>query len=369
VKLPRRTSKGLETSKPRRFGLRNLEIAPEAVTLDLALDLLTYPKTLGAHPEDGEPVVMNAGPFGWYVSHAGVNASLPKKLLRDERRRAAATARGEPGDADDAADDADAKAWALAAIERADDDDDDDEAEDVFVDEGSRDADAERSGVDARDARDAAALRALFGPVSLAAAVDVLTRKRSKPAGEGRGRWGRKKKGAEEEGKADSVSSARSAAGSSTKATTASAAEKKSAPKPPPPQKKKRAPSSYMLYCAEARASLPAGLKVTEQAKLLGASWKALSDVERTRFEAAAEAAKAALASEAGVEGKPGKKTKKRAPSAYLLYCAEARASLPEGLKVTEQAKLLGAAWKSLEASERSKFERAAAEAKEAATA
>ena len=365
VKLPKRTSKGLETSKPRRFGLRNLEIAPEAVTLDLALDLLTYPKTLGAHPEDGEPVVMNAGPFGWYVSHAGVNASLPKKLLRDERRRAAATARGEPGDADDAADDADAKAWALAAIERADDD----EAEDVFVDEGSRDADAERSGVDARDARDAAALRALFGPVSLAAAVDVLTRKRSKPAGEGRGRWGRKKKGAEEEGKADSVSSARSASGSSTKATTASAAEKKSAPKPPPPQKKKRAPSSYMLYCAEARASLPAGLKVTEQAKLLGASWKALSDVERTRFEAAAEAAKAALASEAGVEGKPGKTTKKRAPSAYLLYCAEARASLPEGLKVTEQAKLLGAAWKSLEASERSKFERAAAEAKEAATA
>ena len=39
----------------------------------------------------------------------------------------------------------------------------------------------------------------------------------------------------------------------------------------------KRAPSSYMLYCAEARASLPEGLKVPEQAKLLGASWKALS--------------------------------------------------------------------------------------------
>ena len=104
-----------------------------------------------------------------------------------------------------------------------------------------------------------------------------------------------------------------------------------------------------------------------EQAKLLGASWKALSEEERSRFTAAAAAAKATLASEAGVS--EPKKTKKRAPSAYLLYCAEARASLPEGLKVTEQAKLLGAAWKSLEASERSRFERAAAEAKEAATA
>ena len=119
-----------------------------------------------------------------------------------------------------------------------------------------------------------------------------------------------------------------------------------------------------MLYCAEARASLPEGLKVPEQAKLLGASWKALSEEERSRFTAAAAAAKATLASEAGVS-----EPKKRAPSAYLLYCAEARASLPAGLKVTEQAKLLGTAWKSLDASERSKFERAAAEAKEATTA
>ena len=63
VKLPKRP-KSANASKPRRFGLRNLEIAPELVTLDLALDLLAYPKTLGAHPEDGEPVVMNAGPFG-----------------------------------------------------------------------------------------------------------------------------------------------------------------------------------------------------------------------------------------------------------------------------------------------------------------
>ena len=366
VKLPKRP-KLASASKPRRFGLRNLEIAPELVTLDLALDLLAYPKTLGAHPEDGEPVVMNAGPFGWYVSHAGVNASLPKKLLREERRRAAALARGEVGverepSSADTADEADARAWARAATEGADGEEE--EGEGVFVDEASRDADAERSGNDGGDESDAAALRASFGPVSLAVAVEVLNRKRNKPAGEGRGRWGRKKKGAEEEGQ---KASAESRSGSSTKkkasAKTAGAAEKRATA---PPPKKKRALSSYMLYCAEARASLPEGLKVPEQAKRLGASWKALSEVERSRFEAAAAAAKAALASEAGVSGKP---KKKRAPSAYLLYCAEARASLPEGLKVTEQAKLLGAAWKSLEAPERSRFERAAAEAKEAATA
>ena len=361
VKLPKRPKRA-STSKPRRFGLRNLDIAPELVTLDLALDLLAYPKTLGAHPEDGEPVVMNAGPFGWYVSHAGVNASLPKKLLREERRRAAALVRGEAGvdfepSGADATDEADARAWARAANAGADE-----EEEGVFVDEASREADAERSGNDGRDESDAAALRASFGPVSLAAALEVLNRKRSKPTGEGRGRWGRKKKGAEEKG---GKASAESGAGSSTKfsAKTANAAEKRAAA---PPPKKKRAPSSYMLFCAEARASLPEGLKVPEQAKRLGASWKALSKEERSRFEAAAAAAKAAFASEAGVSGKP---KKKRAPSAYLLYCAEARASLPEGLKVTEQAKLLGAAWKSLEASERSKFERAAAEAKEAAAA
>ena len=134
----------------------------------------------------------------------------------------------------------------------------------------------------------------------------MLNRKRNKPAGEGRGRWGRKKKGAED-GK---TTSAESPSGSSTEAPAKTTSAGPSNLAPP---KKKRAPSSYMLYCAEARASLPEGLKVPEQAKRLGASWKALSEVERSRFEAAAAAAAAALASEAGVSGKPKKKP---APSA-----------------------------------------------------
>jgi len=368
VKLPKRP-KSASASKPRRFGLRNLEIAPELVTLDLALDLLAYPKTLGAHPEDGEPVVMNAGPFGWYVSHAGVNASLPKKLLREERRRAAALARGEAGagpepSGADAADEADARAWARAATEEAEEEAEEEGGEDegkaAFAEEAvCRDANAEPSGNDGDDEGAAAALRASFGPVSLAVALEVLARKRSKPAGAGRGRWGRKKKGAEDGKTTDGKTSTEAPA------KTTSAAEKKRAS----PPKKKRAPSSYVLYCAEARASLPEGLKVPEQAKLLGASWKALSEEERSRFTAAAAAAKATLASEAGVSEPKKTPKKKRPPSAYLLYCAEARASLPAGLKVTEQAKLLGTAWKSLDASERSKFERAAAEAKEATTA
>lgn len=61
------------------------------VTLERALELLAEPKTgrgrraaakplreLGAHPEDGEPVNVYNGPYGAYVKHGKVNASLPE---------------------------------------------------------------------------------------------------------------------------------------------------------------------------------------------------------------------------------------------------------------------------------------------------
>ena len=43
---------------------------------------------LGPHPEDDQPVMAAAGQFGPYVSHAGINASLPK---------VGGTLRGQPG--------------------------------------------------------------------------------------------------------------------------------------------------------------------------------------------------------------------------------------------------------------------------------
>jgi DNA topoisomerase-1 len=61
------------------------------ITLERALALLAEPKTgrgrraaakplreLGAHPEDGEPVNLYEGPYGVYIKHGKVNASLPE---------------------------------------------------------------------------------------------------------------------------------------------------------------------------------------------------------------------------------------------------------------------------------------------------
>ena len=58
------------------------------VTLERALELLAAPKRggrgaqplreVGAHPDDGEPILLYAGRYGPYVKHDGINASLPK---------------------------------------------------------------------------------------------------------------------------------------------------------------------------------------------------------------------------------------------------------------------------------------------------
>ncbi|MCB9476142.1 MAG: type I DNA topoisomerase [Deltaproteobacteria bacterium] len=51
-------------------------LAPEDVTLDKALDLLSLPRRVGLHPEDGKVVNAGIGRFGPYVVHAGKYASL-----------------------------------------------------------------------------------------------------------------------------------------------------------------------------------------------------------------------------------------------------------------------------------------------------
>jgi DNA topoisomerase-1 len=309
VKLPKRKKNDESlVQKPRRFGLRNLDVPPEDVTLDLALDLLAYPLTLGVHPEDGAPVVMNAGPFGWYVSHAGANASLSRKILRESREEAARRGGGDAGSGDvdgasETVDAEDAKSWSnVGRTDRSSgggDDafsfvDDSVDAEDWTETASSVSANGDVSAA----AFEAAALRASFAPVSLETALAVLTRKRSKPAREGTGRWGR---GAKKDGDGDARPGAEAGTASPGKTkkkvkTAAKTKKTKGVSRVSAKSNAKRAPSSYMLYCAEARGSLPEGLKVTEQAKLLGAAWKALDDSERSRFEKAAVAAKEAAA-------------------------------------------------------------------------
>jgi DNA topoisomerase-1 len=60
------------------------------ISLERALELLAQPKTgrgrrkvdplkeLGAHPEDGEVIAVFNGPYGLYVKHGKVNASVPE---------------------------------------------------------------------------------------------------------------------------------------------------------------------------------------------------------------------------------------------------------------------------------------------------
>jgi DNA topoisomerase-1 len=62
--------------KPHRVSLpRGLE--PQDVTPDVARSLIALPRTVGAHPESGEPVTTAIGRYGPYVKHGDDFRSLP----------------------------------------------------------------------------------------------------------------------------------------------------------------------------------------------------------------------------------------------------------------------------------------------------
>ncbi|MDE2868607.1 MAG: type I DNA topoisomerase [Chloroflexota bacterium] len=50
---------------------------PETLTLEQALDMLAYPKTLGAHPESRSRVTVQDGPYGPYIKCGKESRSLP----------------------------------------------------------------------------------------------------------------------------------------------------------------------------------------------------------------------------------------------------------------------------------------------------
>jgi DNA topoisomerase I len=64
-----------EGEKPKRAGLPK-SLSADDVDLDRALGLLSLPREIGKHPDDGEPIIAGVGRFGPYVQHGKTYANL-----------------------------------------------------------------------------------------------------------------------------------------------------------------------------------------------------------------------------------------------------------------------------------------------------
>jgi len=66
---------GVEGEKPKRASLPK-GVSPEDIDLERAIALLSLPREIGRHPEDGEPIRAGIGRFGPYVQHGKTYANL-----------------------------------------------------------------------------------------------------------------------------------------------------------------------------------------------------------------------------------------------------------------------------------------------------
>ncbi len=68
-------SKEKDAEKPKRAGIPK-GLAPDDIDLEKALGLLSLPRDIGPHPEDGEMIIAGIGRFGPYVKHDKTYANL-----------------------------------------------------------------------------------------------------------------------------------------------------------------------------------------------------------------------------------------------------------------------------------------------------
>ena len=66
---------GGETVKPKRASLPK-GVSPDDIELDRAIKLLSLPRTVGQHPDDGEDILAGIGRFGPYVKHGKTYANI-----------------------------------------------------------------------------------------------------------------------------------------------------------------------------------------------------------------------------------------------------------------------------------------------------
>ncbi|HKA81112.1 MAG TPA: type I DNA topoisomerase [Xanthobacteraceae bacterium] len=65
----------VEGEKPKRAGVPK-GVSPDDIDLTRALGLLSLPREIGKHPDDGEPILAGIGRFGPYVQHGKTYANL-----------------------------------------------------------------------------------------------------------------------------------------------------------------------------------------------------------------------------------------------------------------------------------------------------